>query len=56
MKKMDILYQYLTGVPFRQRIEAIVEAFSMLGKDIAKERKSILQKSGRRKKCKSRKS
>lgn len=37
-EKMDILYQYLTGVPFRQRIEAIVEAFSMLGKDIAKEK------------------
>lgn len=43
-EKMDILYQYLTGVHFRQRIEAIVEAFSSMGQDIAKEKKYFTKK------------
>lgn len=36
-EKMDILYEYLTGVQFRQRIEAIVEAFSSMNNDLKKE-------------------
>lgn len=43
-EKMDILYQYLTGVQFRQRIEAIVEAFSSMGQDIEKEKKYFTKK------------
>ena len=43
-EKMDILYQYLTGVQFRQRIEAIMEAFSSLGQDIEKEKKYFTKK------------
>jgi hypothetical protein len=43
-EKMDILYQYLTGVQFRQRIEAIVEAFSVMGQDIDKEKKYFTKK------------
>jgi hypothetical protein len=43
-EKMEILYQYLTGVQFRQRIEAIVEAFSSMGQDIEKEKKYFTKK------------
>jgi len=37
-KKMEILYTYLTGVEFKQRVEAIVEAFSSMDDGIKKER------------------
>jgi hypothetical protein len=43
-EKMDILYQYLTGVQFRQRIEAIIEAFSSMEQDILKEKKYFTKK------------
>ncbi|MDR0581056.1 MAG: DUF2130 domain-containing protein [Holosporaceae bacterium] len=43
-EKMDILYQYLTGVQFRQRIEAIVEAFSSMRQDIEKEKRYFTKK------------
>jgi len=43
-EKMDILYQYLTGVQFRQRIEAIVEAFTSMEQDILKEKKYFTKK------------
>jgi hypothetical protein len=39
--KMQLLYQYLTGPLFRQRIEAIVEKFSDMQTDLAKERKTM---------------
>lgn len=39
--KMEMVYQYLTGPRFRQRIEAIVEAFSSMKDDLDKERKVI---------------
>ncbi|MBM4260878.1 MAG: DUF2130 domain-containing protein [Deltaproteobacteria bacterium] len=39
--KMEMVYQYLTGPRFRQRIEAIVEAFSSMKDDLDKERKAI---------------
>lgn len=35
--KMEMMYQYLTGPKFRQRIEAIVEAFSSMQDDLHKE-------------------
>jgi len=43
-EKMDILYQYLTGVQFRQRIEAIIETFSSMEQDILKEKKYFTKK------------
>jgi hypothetical protein len=39
--KMELLYHYLTGPRFRQRIEAIVERFSDMENDLDKERKAI---------------
>jgi hypothetical protein len=37
-EKMEILYAYLTGVEFKQRVEAIVEAFSGMQEGLRKER------------------
>ena len=36
--KMEMVYEYLTGPRFRQRVEAIVERFRTLEEDLAKER------------------
>jgi len=38
--KMELVYGYLTGPRFRQRIEAIVEKFSDMQEDLARERKA----------------
>lgn len=40
--KMEVVYQYLTGPRFRQRVLAIAEAFSTMQKDLDKERKAIM--------------
>lgn len=37
-EKMEILYAYLTGVEFKQRVESIVEAFSAMDQGLKKER------------------
>lgn len=37
-EKMEVLYAYLTGVEFKQRVEAIVEAFSNMDEELKKER------------------
>lgn len=39
-EKMEVLYAYLTGVEFRQRVEAIVEAFSSMEAGLKKERRA----------------
>ncbi len=39
--KMELVYQYLTGPRFRQRVQAIVEAFSSMKEDLDKEKKAI---------------
>lgn len=39
--KAELVYRYLTGSKFRQRVEAIVEAFSSMREDLDKERKAI---------------
>ena len=39
--KTEMVYQYLTGPRFRQRVEAIVEAFSTMQEDLAAEKKAI---------------
>jgi hypothetical protein len=38
---MEMVYQYLTGSTFRQRVQAIVEAFSSMQEDLDRERKVI---------------
>jgi hypothetical protein len=37
-EKMEFLYSYLTGVEFKQRVEAIVEAFTSMDESLRKER------------------
>ncbi|MGY8684092.1 DUF2130 domain-containing protein [Bradyrhizobium sp. UFLA05-153] len=37
--KMEQVYQYLTGIKFRQRVEAVVEKFNDMREDLDKERK-----------------
>lgn len=37
-EKMEVLYNYLTGVEFKQRVEAILEAFSSMEEGLKKER------------------
>lgn len=37
-EKMEVLYSYLTGVEFKQRVEAIVEAFTNMENGLKKER------------------
>jgi hypothetical protein len=46
--KMEILYSYLTGPRFRQRVQAIVEAFSSMKEDLDKERKVITKQWAKR--------
>jgi len=46
--KMEMVYQYLTGSRFRQRVEAIVEAFSSMQNDLDKERKVIMKQWSKR--------
>jgi hypothetical protein len=43
-----MVYQYLTGPRFRQRVEAIVEAFSTMQEDLDKERKAIMKQWAKR--------
>ena len=45
---MEMVYQYLTGPRFRQRVQAIVEAFSSMHDDLEKERKAILKQWAKR--------
>jgi hypothetical protein len=46
--KMEIIYQYLTGPRFRQRVQAIVEAFSSMQEDLDKEKKAITKQWAKR--------
>ncbi len=46
--KAEMVYQYLTGQRFRQRVEAIVEAFSSMQEDLDKERKAIMKQWAKR--------
>ncbi len=40
-EKMELLYQYLAGDEFRQRVEAIVEAFGALQGQVQRERRAM---------------
>ncbi|SDY52220.1 DUF2130 domain-containing protein [Nitrosomonas sp. Nm58] len=46
--KTEMVYQYLTGPRFRQRVEAIVEAFTTMQEDLDKERKVIMKQWAKR--------
>lgn len=46
--KTEMIYEYLTGPRFRQRVEAIVEAFSTMQVDLDKEKKAILKQWAKR--------
>lgn len=46
--KTEMVYQYLTGPRFRQRVEAIVEAFSTMQGDLDKEKKAIMKQWAKR--------
>ena len=48
--KTELLYQYLTGPRFRQRIGAIVEAFTIMKEDLDKERRAITKQWEKREK------
>ncbi len=49
-EKMEVLYNYLSGTEFKQRVEAIVEAFRAMQEDIKKERTWFMAKWARQEK------
>jgi len=46
--KTEMVYQYFTGPRFRQRVQAIVEAFSSMQEDLDKEKKAITKQWAKR--------
>ena len=46
--KTEMIYEYLTGPRFKQRVEAIVESFSSMKEDLDKERKVIMKQWAKR--------
>jgi hypothetical protein len=46
--KMEMVYQYLTGPRFRQRVQAIVEAFTSMRDDLDREKKAITRQWAKR--------
>lgn len=46
--KMELVYRYLTGAGFKQRVEAIVEAFSTMREDLETERKFMTRQWAKR--------
>jgi hypothetical protein len=46
--KTEMVYQYLTGPRFRQRVQAIVEAFSSMQEDLDREKKVITKQWAKR--------
>lgn len=49
-EKKEILWNYLTGIEFKQRMEAIYDAYSLLGEEIEKEKRWYAQKWAREEK------
>ena len=45
---MEMVYGYLTGPRFRQRVQAIVEAFSSMKEDLDREKKTIIRQWAKR--------
>jgi hypothetical protein len=46
--KMEQVYQYLTGMKFRQRVEAVIEKFNDMREDLDKERKFMARQWSKR--------
>jgi hypothetical protein len=46
--KMEMVYGYLTGPRFRQRVQAIAEAFSSMKEDLDREKKAITRQWAKR--------
>lgn len=46
--KTALVYQYLVGSGFRQRVQAIFEAFSSMQEDLAKEKRAIMKQWAKR--------
>jgi len=46
--KMEVVYQYLVGPRFKQRVSAIVEAFSSMQEDLDKEKKALTRQWAKR--------
>ena len=46
--KMEMVYDYLTGPRFRQRVQALVEAFSSMKEDLDREKKAITRQWAKR--------
>lgn len=49
-EKMQLLYSYLTGVEFRQRVNAVIEAFTMMRSDLERERRGLTRQWAKREK------
>jgi hypothetical protein len=49
-EKMELLYEYLSGTEFKQRVEAIVEAFNSMQDDLEKERQTMEKQWAKREK------
>ncbi len=47
-EKLELLYRYLSGVEFRQRVEAVVEAFTAMRHDLDQERRAAERQWARR--------
>jgi hypothetical protein len=42
-EKMELLYSYLTGTNFRQRVLAVIESFRALREDLERERRTLMR-------------
>ena len=49
-EKMQVLYIYLTGIEFRQRVSAVIEAFTAMRDDLERERRAITKSWSKREK------
>jgi len=47
-EKLELLHQYLSGIEFRQRVEAIVESFDRMQEDLDQERRAAERQWARR--------
>lgn len=49
-EKMEVLYGYLSGPEFRQKVEAIIEAFNLMRKDLDHEKRAMIKNWSKREK------
>jgi hypothetical protein len=49
-EKMEVLYDYLSGPEFRQKVEAIIEAFNLMKKDLDHEKRTMIKNWSKREK------